>query len=53
MKNYYINNCIITKLNSILKESYNSKYLITFNHDIIGFADTLKEAKNIIKKDIF
>jgi len=49
MKKYIINNFIITKLNKLLKESYNSNYLITFNRDIVGFADTLKEAKKIIK----
>ena len=49
MKKYFFNNCIITKLNYILKMQYKANYIITLNHDILGFADTLKEAKKIIK----
>lgn len=50
MKKYYINGYIITKLNNILKNQYLSNYIITINHDILAFADTLKEAKKIIKE---
>lgn len=49
MKKYNFNDYIITKLNDYLKKQYKCNYLITYNHDIIGFGNTLKEAKNIIK----
>ena len=50
MKRYYVNKYIITKLNEYLKKSYNANYIITINGDIYNFADTLKEAKKIIKE---
>lgn len=50
MKKYYIDNFIITKLDDILKESYQTNYIITINSDIYGFTNTLKEAKKIIKE---
>lgn len=49
MKKYYFNNYKIIKLNKYLKNCYNSNYIITINNDIIDFANTLKQAKNIIK----
>lgn len=52
MKKYFINNFVITKLNNYLKECYKTKYLITFNNDIVGFANTLKQAKNTINQFI-
>lgn len=50
MKKYYIDNFIITKLNCMLKESYQANYIITIHGDIYNFANTLKEAKKIIKE---
>lgn len=48
MKRYYIKDYVITRLNNILQKQYNCKYLITINGDIVYFANTLKEAKNVI-----
>ena len=48
MKRYYIKDYVITQLNDILQKQYNCKYLITINNDIVYFANTLKEAKNVI-----
>lgn len=48
MKRYYIKDYVITQLNDILQKQYNCKYLITINHDIVYFANTLKEAKNVV-----
>ena len=49
MERYFINDCIITKLNNQLKSEYQAKYIITYNHDIIDFANTKKEAIKIAK----
>ena len=49
MKRYYIKNYRITQLNKYLQNQYNCKYLITINGDVVDFANTLKEAKKIIK----
>ena len=49
MKKYFINDCIITKLNDQLKSEYQAKYLITYNHDVVDFANTKKEAIKIAK----
>lgn len=48
MKKYYIKDYVITQLNDILQKQYNCKYLVTINRDIVYFANTLKEAKNVI-----
>lgn len=50
MKRCFIKGYVITKLNSILKSQYLANYIITINHDILALADTLKEAKKIIKE---
>lgn len=47
MKKYFINDCIIKKLDSNLIECYKAKYIITYNHDIVDFANTKKEAIKI------
>lgn len=48
MKRYYIKDYVITQLNNILQKQYNCKYLVTINNDIVYFANTLKEAKNVV-----
>lgn len=48
MKRYYIKDYVITQLNNILKKQYDCKYIVTINGDIVYFADTLKEAKNVV-----
>lgn len=48
MKRYYVKDYVITQLNNILQKQYDCKYLITINRDIVYFANTLKEAKNVI-----
>ena len=50
MKKIIYKNYCITKLNNYLKNCYGCKYLITINHDIYGYADTLKEAYKIINE---
>lgn len=49
MERYFINDCIITKLNEQLKSEYQAKYIITYNHDIVDFANTKKDAIKIAK----
>ena len=49
MKRYYIKDYVITRLNNILQKQYNCKYIVTINHDIVYFTNTLKDAKNIIE----
>jgi hypothetical protein len=48
MKKYYIKDYVITQLNNVLQKQYNCKYLVTINSDIVYFANTLKEAKNVV-----
>ncbi len=48
MKKYYYKDFVITKLNNYLKQCYNCNYLITINHDIYDFGNTLKNSKKII-----
>lgn len=48
MKKYYIKDYVITRLNNILQKQYNCRYLVTINKDIVYFANTLKEAKNVV-----
>ena len=43
MKRYIYKGFKITKLNDILKEQYNSRYIVTINGDVFAFGDTLKE----------
>lgn len=50
MKRYYINDYVITKLNDVLQKQYECKYLVTINNDIVYLADTLKDAKRVIKE---
>lgn len=50
MKRYYINNYVITRLNDVLQKQYECKYLVTINNDIVYYADTLKDAKRVIKE---
>jgi len=50
MKRYYINDYVITRLNDILQKQYECKYLVTINNDIVYYADTLKDAKRVIKE---
>lgn len=50
MKRYYINDYVITRLNDVLQKQYNCKYLVTINNDIVYFADTLKDAKKMVKE---
>ena len=40
--------CIITNMKNRKGIFYDAKYLITINGDIIGFSNTIKEAKKII-----
>ena len=40
--------CVITDLKNKKGIFYDSTYLITINGDIIGFSNTIKEAKKII-----
>ena len=49
MKRYYIKDYVITQLNNILQKQYNCKYIVTINHDIVYFTNTLKDAKNCIE----
>lgn len=50
MKRYYYKYYEITKLDKMLQGFYNCKYLITINKDIVDFANTLKESKQIIDR---
>jgi hypothetical protein len=50
MKRYYINDYVITRLNDILQKQYECKYLVTINNDIVYYADTLKDAKRVVKE---
>lgn len=50
MKRYYINDYVITKLNDVLQKQYECKYLVTINNDIVYLADTLKDAKRVVKE---
>lgn len=50
MKRYYINDYVITKLNDVLQKQYECKYLVTINNDIVYYADTLKDAKRVVKE---
>ena len=50
MKRYYINDYVIIRLNDILQKQYECKYLVTINNDIVYYADTLKDAKRVIKE---
>lgn len=50
MKKEYYKGYTITKLNTLLKNSYNSNYLITINHDIVDYSNTIQEAYKIIDK---
>lgn len=52
MKTYYFKGCSITKLNNYLQKCYQAKYLIKINYDIIGYSETLKQAKNTINQFI-
>lgn len=52
MKKYNYKDYEITKLNKELKKQYNCNYLITINHDIYDFANTLKESKQLIDNSI-
>ncbi len=49
MKEYYIGDYKIIKLNKINKKYYNANYIVTINHDIVGFANTLAEANKMCK----
>ena len=40
--------CVITDMKNKKGIFYDSTYLITINGDIIGFSNTIKEAKKII-----
>lgn len=40
--------CVINNIKNRKGIFYDSKYLITINGDIVGFANTIKEAKKII-----
>lgn len=51
MKRYYINDYVITRLNDVLQKQYGCKYLVTINNDIVYFADTLKDAKKVVKEN--
>lgn len=51
MKKYYINDYVITRLNDVLQKQYECKYLVTINNDIVYFADTLKDAKKVVKEN--
>lgn len=44
--------CIITDMKNKKGIFYDDKYLITINGDIIGFSNTIREAKKIIDKFI-
>lgn len=44
----YYKKCEIKKVINNNFNNYNSKYIITINNDIIGFSNTIKEAKKII-----
>ena len=50
MKRYYINDYVITRLNDVLQKQYECKYLVTINNDIVYYADTLKDAKRVVKE---
>lgn len=50
MKRYYIGNYVITRLNDVLQKQYDCKYLVTINNDIVYFANTLKDAKRVVKE---
>lgn len=49
MRKYVVNDCIIKKLDSNLFECYKAKYIITYNRDIVDFANTKKDAIKIAK----
>ena len=40
--------CVITNMKNRKGIFYDDKYLITINGDIVGFSNTIKEAKKII-----
>lgn len=48
MKTYFYKNCKIINVKNKKGIFYKSTYIITINSDIVGFSNTIKEAKKII-----